>query len=43
MAGLTDFWRGMIGAGRAAVSGDFGHALMREVLRSELLRIKALS
>jgi len=42
MAGLTDFWRGMVGARRAEMSGEFDHALMREVLRSELVRIKAL-
>src|SRR6266478_6399712 len=42
MAVLADFWRGMVGARQADVSKDFDHALMREVLRSELLRIKAL-
>ena len=42
MAALADFWRGMVGTPRAAMSKDFDHALMREVLRSELVRIKAL-
>jgi adenylate cyclase len=42
MAALADFWRGMVGPPRAAMSKDFDHALMREVLRSELVRIKAL-
>jgi adenylate cyclase len=38
MAGL---WRGRKG-GRSAVSADFEHALTQEVLRSELIRVKAL-
>jgi adenylate cyclase len=42
MAALTDFWRGVVGARHAEVSKDFDHALMREVMRSELVRIKVL-
>src|SRR6266481_6613104 len=42
MAALADLWRGMVGTRHAEVSRDFDHALMREVLRSELVRIKAL-
>src|SRR6267142_1643955 len=42
MAALADLWRGMVGKRHAEVSRDFDHALMREVLRSELVRIKAL-
>jgi adenylate cyclase len=42
MAVLADFWRGMVGAPHTEVSKEFDHALMREVMRSELVRIKAL-
>jgi adenylate cyclase len=42
IAAVTGFWRDF-GSGRhAAVSADFGHALMREVMRTEQVRIKAL-
>ncbi|MGA7806131.1 adenylate/guanylate cyclase domain-containing protein [Bradyrhizobium sp.] len=42
MAALADVWRGVVGTRQMAVSKEFDHALMREVLRSELVRIKAL-
>jgi adenylate cyclase len=35
-------WRGDRGERQSAVSADFGRALTREVLRTELIRIKAL-
>jgi adenylate cyclase len=38
---MAGFWRGKAG-GRSAVSADFEHALTQEVLRSELIRVKAL-
>jgi adenylate cyclase len=42
MAVVAGIWRDF-GAGRhAAVSADFEHALMQQVLRTELIRIKAL-
>jgi adenylate cyclase len=41
MAALANFWRGRRGV-RQGMSKDFDHALMREVMRSELVRIKAL-
>ena len=39
---MAEFWRGIKGERRPAVPADFQHALMQEVLRSELIRIKAL-
>jgi adenylate cyclase len=42
MALVAGFWRDLGGGRHAAVSADFDHALMREVLRSELVRVKAL-
>jgi adenylate cyclase len=39
---MLGFWRGNKGEQRPAVSADFDHALMQEVLRTELIRIKAL-
>ncbi len=41
MTAITDFWHGLGGA-RSRVSADFEHALMREVMASELLRVKAV-
>jgi adenylate cyclase len=41
MAALANFWRGRGGV-RQGMSKDFDHALMRELMRSELVRIKAL-
>jgi adenylate cyclase len=38
---MAGFWRGRKG-GRPAVSAEFDHALMQEVLRTELIRVKAL-
>ena len=35
-------WWKRAGGERPAVSADFSHALMRQVLRTELIRIKAL-
>jgi adenylate cyclase len=42
MAVVAGFWRRLGGSRHAAVSADFDHALMQEVLRSELVRVKAL-
>src|ERR1700736_1571871 len=39
---MAEFWRGSRGEQRSAVPADFQHALMQEVLRSELIRIRAL-
>ena len=35
-------WWKRAGGEREAVSADFSHALMQQVLRTELIRIKAL-
>lgn len=42
MAEIADVWHRIVGGKRPAVSGDYENALMREVLRSELLRIQAM-
>ena len=42
MAVIAKVWQRMVGGARPSVSADFEHALMREVLASELLRVKAL-
>ena len=42
MAAIAEFWQGIVGGNRKAVSSEYDHALMREVMLSELLRIKAL-
>src|SRR5260370_11199541 len=42
MAVMAGFWRDLGGGRHAEVSTDFDHALMREVMRTELVRIKAL-
>ncbi len=39
---MPGHWWEKVGEVRSAVSADFEHALMREVLASELLRVKAL-
>jgi adenylate cyclase len=39
---MTGFWGNKTGEQRSAVSADFSHALSREVLRTELIRVKAL-
>jgi adenylate cyclase len=39
---MAGFWGNNTGEQRSAVSADFGHALSREVLRTELIRVKAL-
>ena len=41
MASIADFWRKLIGP-REQVSKDFEHMLMREVMREELMRVRAL-
>ena len=38
---ITDFWRQMVGP-HEPVSKEFEHMLMREVMRTELLRVKSL-
>src|SRR5260221_10242876 len=38
---ITQFWQGMFGP-QEAVSKDFEHMLMREVMREELVRVRAL-
>jgi adenylate cyclase len=42
MAAVAGFWRDLGGGRRTAMSADFDHMLMREVMRTELVRIKAL-
>ena len=39
---MACFWRGNAREQRSALSADFEHALTQEVLRTELVRIKAL-
>src|SRR5262245_10440897 len=41
MAAIAEFWPGIVGP-HEAVSEDFEHMLMREVMRTELVRVKAL-
>jgi adenylate cyclase len=41
MASIRELWRGIIGP-HPAVSKNFEHMLMREVMRSELMRVRAL-
>ena len=41
MAAMTQFWRDMLGLHEPA-SREFEHMLMREVMRTELLRVRAL-
>jgi adenylate cyclase len=38
---IRDFWRGMVGS-HEPVSKEFEHLLMREVMRTELLRVRSL-
>jgi len=42
MAVMAEFWRDLGGGPHATMSADFDHMLMREVMRTELVRIKAL-
>jgi len=42
MAVMAEFWRDLGGGRHATMSADFDHMLMREVMRTELVRIKAL-
>src|ERR1700687_2954193 len=39
---MAGFWGGKADGQRSTVSADFEHALTQEVLRTELVRIKAL-
>ena len=39
---MAGFWRKKKEGQDGAVSADFRHALMRQVMRTELIRIKAL-
>src|SRR6516164_7329848 len=41
MAAITQFWRGSVGP-HEQVSKEFEHLLMREVMREELMRVRAL-
>jgi adenylate cyclase len=41
MTGLNNLWHAIVGP-HHAVSKDFEHTLMREVMRSELMRVRAL-
>ena len=41
MTAITQFWRGIVGPHEAA-SKDFEHMLMREVMRTELVRVRAV-
>jgi adenylate cyclase len=41
MASIGEFWRAIVGP-QHAVSKDFEHMLTREVMRSELMRVRAL-
>jgi len=41
MASIADFWRAIVGP-HHAVSKDFEHMLTREVMREELVRVRAL-
>ncbi len=42
MTAITRFWRGTFGQPQEEVSRDFEHMLMREVMRTELIRVRAL-
>src|ERR1700682_3941073 len=39
---MAEFWRGSRGERRPAVPADFQHALTREILLTELLRVKVI-
>ena len=41
MASIANFWRAIVGP-HQAVSKDFEHMLMREVMRTELIRVRTL-
>jgi adenylate cyclase len=39
---IANVWRGLVGASHERVSKEFEHLLMREVMRSELIRVQSL-
>jgi len=39
---IADVWQGLVGGSQERVSKEFDHLLMREVMRSELLRVRTL-
>jgi len=39
---IVDVWQGLVGGSQERVSKEFDHLLMREVMRSELLRVRTL-
>jgi adenylate cyclase len=39
---IADVWHGLVGDSRERVSKEFDHLLMREVMRSELIRVQSL-
>ena len=39
---IADVWHGLIGGSHERVSKEFDHLLMREVMRSELVRVRSL-
>jgi adenylate cyclase len=39
---IADVWHGLVGGSHERVSKEFDHLLMREVMRSELMRVRAL-
>jgi adenylate cyclase len=39
---IADVWHGLVGSSHERVSKEFDHLLMREVMRSELVRIRTL-
>jgi adenylate cyclase len=39
---ISDVWHGLVGSSHERVSKEFDHLLMREVMRSELVRIRTL-
>src|ERR1700755_2079349 len=39
---IADVWHGLVGGSHELVSKEFDHLLMREVMRSELVRVRTL-
>jgi adenylate cyclase len=39
---IADVWHGLVGDSHERVSKEFDHLLMREVMRSELVRVRTL-
>ncbi len=39
---IADVWHGLVGDSHERVSKEFDHLLMREVMRTELVRIRTL-